>query len=436
MLHMDDAPSSEDRRGRLHTAIRQATDARHRALEALPFFQGLAGDEVNPRAWAGYLEALRIVYGALDEVLPAGAPGLPLDILDLDLESATLRAADAAPVMQDGTSGTRGHAPVARVRAQLLAHRIRVLAAEDPDALAGTVYVLEGAALGARVLWKQARAAGRESRWLQALAERGGEAWEGFLDTLGDLEPDAATKARILDAAVRTFDDFASVGRALEPLLDGLERDMANELNPHAGAHPIPSDPAILEASLRAGERSWEDWPYYRERYGDRGRAFTRSDSAWLTTLGSTATPRALEEIVWLADLLASRGMPRLLMEAHLKVLHEELMAVDPEAAGTDRWGFLVEAAELLGARRRAHVTDRSADGIARRFDERVPDVLAARLPGTGRLLAAALADEADGLRGAVRSLESWLADPDRFPKTWIDEVQRTVRTGRKRLSR
>jgi heme oxygenase len=421
----------------LREALRQGTESRHRSLEGLPFFRNLAEGTVDARAWAGYLEALRIVYGALAEVLPPGTPPLPLAALDRDLETADRRIPASGTGEAGGAPVYAGRAPVARVRAQLLAHRLRVLADHDPAALPGAAWVLEGAALGATVLRREAEAAGRERAWLSALSARGRKGWRHQLELLESGGSDLGARERMIEAARGVFDDFASVVRALDPVLDGLERDMVHELNPHAGMHRVPRSEAVLEAALRAGERSWRRWPYYAERFGERGRAFTRSDSAWLTTLASLPRPRALEQVVWLADLLASRGMPRLLMEEHLAHLHEALSGVTlppEEARPGDPWEVLLEAAELLAARRTSVVSARSAEGVARRFDARVPATLRDRLPRTGLLLAAALADEADGIRSAVPSLVRWLGDPGRFPKPWVDEVNRTVRAGRKRL--
>jgi hypothetical protein len=260
---------------------------------------------------------------------------------------------------------------------------------------------------------------------------------------------DPEVEARITDAACDTFLQLASVARALHPLEEVPARDregvVVRELNPHAGVHPVPPEAEILEAALRAGERSWSAWPYYEARYGERGRAFTRSDSAWLVTLAALPPDRAVEQIVWLADLLSHRGMPRMLMEEHLRILHEELTRVGDAAGGDaagvgaagndpDPWGILLHAADLLTERRLAVLTERESRGIARRFRARVPAEAARRLPGAGRLLAAALADEADGLPSAVEALEGWLIDPDRFPEVWRMEVQRTIRAVRKRL--
>ncbi len=439
----------------LRSALRRGTRAEHEALESLPFSRGLARGEVGLEAYAGYLEALETIYrafeGAVEAAAPealAGAPPFPIDRLRDDRAQLAGRLAEPGP---------GGPAPLARVRAQLAAHAIRVRGGEDPATLVGVAYVLEGASLGAAVLKKglggplgltRTRGAG----WLHALAERGRERWPELVRKLtattapgGDPQVE-----RMVEGARETFRAFHAVVRALDPLELRPADTLAQELNPHAGCHPIPLEDPLLEAALRAGERSWEAWPYYAARYGDRGRAYTRSDSAWLVSQARSGGRAAREQILWLADLLASRGMPRILMEDHLRILREELVAAEarqgadlpggapesapPEGPVGDRWIALADTADLLASRRRERISDRSARGIARRFDARVPAEVAKRHPRMGTLLAAALADEADGVAGAVESLVAWLADPERFPEGWVDEVHRAVRTTRKRL--
>src|ERR671933_594218 len=88
----------------------------------------------------------------------------------------------------------------------------------------------------------------------------------------------------------------------------------ASSLNPSAGHHVVTGDPRELAAAERAGERSWTAWTYYERRYGDRGRQFTRSDSAWIAALPGSPASIVERQVRWLGTLLAARGMPRLLL--------------------------------------------------------------------------------------------------------------------------
>jgi hypothetical protein len=68
---------------------------------------------------------------------------------------------------------------------------------------------------------------------------------------------------------------------------------------------------------------------------------------------------------------------------------------------------------------------------LAAEFDVAVGPEWSARLPGTGTLLAAAVADEKAGIKNAVESIESWMTDAARFPQNWIDAVRTTIRKAR-----
>ena len=206
----------------------------------------------------------------------------------------------------------------------------------------------------------------------------------------------------------------------------------ASAINPSAGSHPVTSDPRELEAARRAGNASVAEFPYYLERFGERGRRFGTSDGAWLVTLCGFGAEHLRGQVLWLGTVLASRGMPRWLLERHLEVLHGELVRALPENA--DRYAALLDAAALLRGLRRARLAEEDFLELAEDFAARADPGLAERLPGMGAILAAAVADEADGLAGAVRSVEEWAADRAAFPESWTSAVRATIAGARGRV--
>ena len=202
-------------------------------------------------------------------------------------------------------------------------------------------------------------------------------------------------------------------------------------LNPAAGHHAIASEPRELRAALRAGERTWRRFPYLERRYGERGRRFTRSDSAWIVTLARWPQAVAERHLRWLGELLAARGMPRWILEVHLEVLHAELLAALPDRRAAYA-AFLLVAAAFRDERTR-RVDEATAAALAAEFDRRVGPASTAALPEAGALLVAAVADERAGVARAVASLVAWLADRTRFPADWIAAVDWTVEAARAR---
>ena len=196
-------------------------------------------------------------------------------------------------------------------------------------------------------------------------------------------------------------------------------------LNPGAGRHPIPSDLREVRAALRAGERSWQRFPYYAWRYGERGRAFTRSDSAWTVTLAHHPQEVVDQQVRWLGALLSARGMPQWLLQLHLETLYEELVGILPERQAT--YERLLHAAAMLHELRRQHISDEAFAALAEGFARRVGPEWGSRLPEAGGLLVAAVADERAGIARAVPSVEAWMTDPARFPGDWIAAVRSLV---------
>lgn len=207
----------------------------------------------------------------------------------------------------------------------------------------------------------------------------------------------------------------------------------ADSLNPSAGTHPVTSDPDEVAAVRRAGDRSYADFPYYEARYGDRGRLFAVSDGAWLLTVCRLPWQALEEEILWLGGLLASRGMPRLLLERHLRVMLEELAHL--ERSGHGWYDGLIRAADHLRELRRARISDQALRHLAAEFEARVNRAGRAPIPRFGEILVAAVADEADDVDLAVFSIEGWCTDASRFPTEWIDAVRSTLAAARYAVS-
>jgi hypothetical protein len=203
----------------------------------------------------------------------------------------------------------------------------------------------------------------------------------------------------------------------------------AHALNPEAGTHPVTDDPREVEAALRASERSFAEFPYYQARYGERGRRFGHSDGAWLALVADHGPAEVDGEVLWLGHVLASRGMPRLLLEWHLGALHHELSAAVPERAAA--YGRLLDAATMLRRLRHDAIGEDAFQALARDFDAAVGPEWSRRLPRMGEIIVSAVADERNGIPESLTSLEPWLTDPEHFPPAWTDAVRRTIASAR-----
>jgi hypothetical protein len=177
-----------------------------------------------------------------------------------------------------------------------------------------------------------------------------------------------------------------------------------------------------MQAALRAADICWFRFPYLADRYGPRGLRFARSDSAWLATLAGLGVPCATGQVFWLRGVLATRGVPSAILQAHLEILCGELDAAVPEDR-TAHAALRLAAGDLCVARR-AHIPDAAAAALSDEFDGKAGAEWISRYPGTAHLLVSAVADETDGSVGAIGSLALWMTDAQRFPPSWIAAVE------------
>lgn len=213
-----------------------------------------------------------------------------------------------------------------------------------------------------------------------------------------------------------------------------MDPTIAATVNPFAGLHPVTASPAEMEAVRRATEAALRETPYYTERYGERAALFGGSDGGWLVTLCDGDTDFIERQVLWLGRVLSARGVPRILLQRYLRLLHDELAAAVP--ASDARCTALLHAGAVLTAQQRRYIPDLDAQALARGFELHADEVTLARLPGMGRILVGAVADEAGGIPGATASVAEWVTDPRRFPDRWIAAVKATVAEARGRVRR
>ncbi|MEZ4239145.1 MAG: hypothetical protein R3F59_23930 [Myxococcota bacterium] len=294
-------------------------------LESLPYSGTRRRGTGSAAAYVNHLRALATLEQALSELSPhpARLPGELAGLPDVD------------------------DVPAAAARAIALAEWLRASGRRDPAVVAGAAAALDGLAASVVRVPLAARA---------------------------ELALDEAGVERAVEAARALWTGMIGVLGALEPQDEAGWPDVVTALNPEAGAHPITADPRALRAALRAGERTWHAFPYYALRYGERGHRYMRSDSGWLARIAEDDDGTVLRQVWWLGGLLASRGMPRCLLAAHLEHLAD---ALDDAAAGPRaRHDRLRRGALALHDARQRWVSDAVSDAIDAAFDARVgPDL-------------------------------------------------------------
>ena len=410
--------------------LKAATHSVHLQLHDAPYFRALVGGKLALESYVGQLRALATIHGVLEQALDASAEPALAAVWNGKLRKLPLLQQDLDFFAPRWLADVRAAAAVA----QSVADRIRLLSQQQPLALLGYLYVLEGSTLGALALWRMyARAFALQGEdGLRYLRQRGPDAhalWSDFRQRLNALVLDDQQQQQVADGALELFASLAGTFAALHPLQPGPTEFLASTFNPEAGRHPVAQDPRELQAALRAGERCWQRYPYLELRYGERGRRYARSDGAWLATLYTLEPAMITRQLRWLTGVLAARGIPSLVLQAQLELLVEEMAVALPERApGYQR---LLHAAQQLAQVRDAQLTPGHRATLVRAFERAVGPQRSAVCPDAAELLLAALADELGGLPGASQEIYRWMTDRARFPAAWIAALEETLAAAR-----
>lgn len=360
----------------LSASLKAATLEAHTAAEHAPFFsRALAGD-LPKQAAVSYLRGLAAIHGALERTLSRSAPpafwnpaDARLEALISDLEAAGASGMPDIPAASDASLDAAD---------RIMSH------GDALGPLAGTLYVVEGSLLGGQVLAAPLAAAlGAPGRALAYYAP-GAARWRGFK---GRLDALVIPEEGAIKAALATFRDVTRLADACHPFEASSLRRRVSALNPEAGRHAMPQDDRSVSLALAAAEEAWRRHPYLEARFGARGRRFTHSDSCWLASLREAGPDERLRGILWLAGILAPRGLPSIILERHLESLDR--------AFGDDAFAV---AAQTLRERRSSAKPDAGAVKAA-----------SAATGETAELLLAAAADEAAGFTGAWDAVAGWL---------------------------
>jgi len=193
-------------------------------------------------------------------------------------------------------------------------------------------------------------------------------------------------------------------------------------INFEAGDHAMPQTPLEIDLALRAAKVAWEKYSYLEHRYGERGRRFTDSDSCWLFTL--TRAPREIavtKALEWLRTVLASRGIPTVILEFHLMAI---LLAIDSEfpKQPIKKIQFDHFLADRKAERRRL-VGAESGSHLVEVFDQRFRACTGFNVELAAELIASAWVDEHSGISGSLPALCNWFTDGERFSTDWIANV-------------
>lgn len=397
--------------------LREATKARHDAVEKGAMFRALRTGELPRASMVSYLRGLAILHAVVETALARGfgasygpwrAGSTRVDDLLATLEVA---GAEALPDVPRAVT-----AALAWADAVLLASR-------SGAALLGTHYVLEGSQLGGHVLRAHVAAAlGVAPDWVtyftgdRAALDRRWAAYRSDLDALdlGDAEGD-----ELIEAARAAYAGVEAIAAGAFPFQEDELRHRVTAINPEAGRHAMPRSDVEVARALRCAQAAWERFPYLAERFGERGRRFTSSDSCWLVSLYDEPERPVVASLRWLRVVLASRGLPTVILEQHLETIDLDVAHDDPVRAAA-AGGFRAAIAGFR-AERDALVPAETRRALSERWRPRFEAAPGTTVPGAAELLIGARFDTAVGVEPAWEATRGWFVDPTRFSAAWIE---------------
>jgi hypothetical protein len=193
-------------------------------------------------------------------------------------------------------------------------------------------------------------------------------------------------------------------------------------INLEAGDHAMPQNPLEIDLALRAAKVAWEKYPYLEHRYGERGRRFTNSDGCWLFTLTRAPSGVAVTSVLeWLRTVLASRGIPTVILEFHLQAIQQAICA-----KLTEQFEMQSQFDQFISdrrAERRRLLSDEDRSHLIEAFDQRFRSCTGFKVESAAELIASAWVDEHSGISGAVPALCDWFTGSQRFATDWIANV-------------
>jgi heme oxygenase len=417
---------SENQSAPIMTRLKKETKSTHERLEVLPYFTALAEHRLPLERYVVQLQALAIVHGVMESEIMACRDGRVAAVWEADLRKLPLLEKDLEFFKPRIVSDF----PFALDAAMKMTAQIRLRGIENPVTLLGYLYVFEGSTLGNHMhqpdISKTFHLVDLDGcQYYSSYQDQLRPHWKKFSEKMNQALDDPMLHDAIMESAYEAYDGLDALYKALYAAKPSAAGIHATRINPEAGNHPMPEDEREILAALDASGQGWDEFAYYEFRYGQRGRRFSDSDTCWLTTLANLEQEELNRQVAWIGRVLATRGMPRIMMERTLRFLHDALVRSVPEK--TPAWTKLANAAQMLFEERTAHFPKKEFERLAAEFEKRVGPDLAKKHKNTGELLISSVADEKNGMEGAVSAIQSWMTDPGRFPEHWISAVNDTI---------
>lgn len=195
--------------------LQEATSGIHEAVEQLPFNQQLMAGDLEPEGYGAWLRALLAIHRGLEQAVRTCQDPTIEQVWSPDRYRADLLVEDLETLGLP-VSPPDGEPSSAHREARRLADRLR---SASPDALAGALYVFEGATLGgmmiARQLERRAPHLAEATAYYTAYGDRTRPMWTAFSEAMNEVLTAPDQIRRCLRSARGTFWGVGQVTRKL-----------------------------------------------------------------------------------------------------------------------------------------------------------------------------------------------------------------------------
>ncbi|MCX8070454.1 MAG: biliverdin-producing heme oxygenase [Thermodesulfovibrionales bacterium] len=412
----------------LMTILKETTKKDHDRLETLVFFKEIMKGTLPLESYIRYLRLLAVLHGTLEKELINSNDEIIRKIWHPKRARFELLTKDI-----DYYSDYLIKDVVQAVDlTQQFASLIRNQSKKGALHLLGYFYVFEGSTRGSvklrELIRKNFNMSEDSSSGLSYFVNYGDRVqdnWNDFVDKMNNLPLNQGDIEKICLAAIDCFQRLFDIINCLDSSSDREQRYTVIGLNPLGGNHPIPQDEQELKASIIAGKKCIEEFPYIIMRYGSSGKYFTSSDSAWLTYLTELNQDAFNGQVKWLLNVLSTRGMPSILLERHLDYLYKELINTYPERENL--YIKLNHTQEMLKTQRLKFINEERLKKAEEDFFQKINDEERKRLPDAIKILSSSICDESIGIAGSLKSVVDWLCDENRFSIQWIKAINDTL---------
>jgi heme oxygenase len=405
----------------LHGLLRSQTAVLHERLEELPYFGALRDGTLPKPAIVSFLHGISIIHAVLESSLSKVSDPRITALVKLAAPKAELLASDLEKI---GAATVPSIAPATQAALDYGAEILTNGSASH--SLVGALYVLEGSQNGAAALTRSYAAClcvpNEDLSYFWCYGKETAAHWKMFTAHLNALSLDDKSAKQIVKSATRCFERMTEFCSTLYPYAESDLKYHVTAVNFEAGDHAMPQDPREIDVALRAGKIAWDRFPYLAQRFGERGRRFTGSDSCWLVSLTRMPVESATKSLQWLRVVLATRGLPTIILETHLRVILELLATAVPNEIEMlqERFApFLLS----LNAGLKTFSDPKATSRTIERFDRRFRACDGLTIDSAAQLIASAWMDEQSGIGGALSSVHDWFTDSERFSNDWIATV-------------